>query len=259
MPHTKSYPPGAFCWIELATSDQNAAKTFYTSLFDWDVVDNPIGPTEVYSIFKFQGVDSGAAYTMREDEKAMGIPPHWTLYVSTASADASAAHAAELGGKILAPAFDVMEHGRMAVIQDPTGAVFCVWQAKQHHGLGIAGEPGTFCWADLSTPDVDKAKDFYVGLFGWKISAGEKDTSGYLHIENGDAMIGGVPHSKYRNPSVPPHWMIYFMVSDCDASAAKAKELGGAIHMAPSTMEGVGRMAVMADGQGAVFALFQPA
>ncbi|MEP6535492.1 MAG: VOC family protein, partial [Bryobacteraceae bacterium] len=201
----------------------------------------------------------GAAYTMRDDEKAMGIPPHWTLYVSTASADGSAARAAELGGKILVPAFDVMDHGRMAVIQDPTGAVFCVWQAKQHQGLGIAGEPGTFCWADLSTPEVDAAKAFYEGLFGWKISAGEKDTSGYLHIENGGSMIGGVPPSKYRNPNVPPHWMIYFMVSDCDASAAKVKELGGAVHMGPSTMEGVGRIAVVADGQASVFALFQPA
>jgi predicted enzyme related to lactoylglutathione lyase len=119
--------------------------------------------------------------------------------------------------------------------------------------------PGTLCWADLSTPDVARAKDFYAGLFRWQIMAGENDPSGYLHIKNGDHFIGGVPPAQYRNPNAPPHWLPYFTVDDCDAIAAKTKELGGNVHLAPMTMENVGRMALLADPQGAVFAIFKAA
>ena len=130
--------------------------------------------------------DSAAGYTMRADERAMNLPSHWNLYIAVENADAAAAKAAQLGGKVLAPAFDVMDAGRMAVIQDPTGAVFVVWQAKRNAGIGIVGDPGAFCWADLSTPDPERAKQFYSGLFGWQLFAGEKDPSGYLHIMNGE-------------------------------------------------------------------------
>ena len=146
----------------------------------------------------------------------------------------------------------------MAAIQDPTGAAFCVWQPKANKGTGITGVDGTLCWADLSTPDTSRATEFYSKLFGWVISAEEKDPTGYLHIKNGEAHIGGVPPAAHRNPNAPPSWLPYFLVSDCDRTANLARENGGAFHLAPMTMEGVGRMAVIADPQGAVFALFQP-
>jgi predicted enzyme related to lactoylglutathione lyase len=146
----------------------------------------------------------------------------------------------------------------MAVLQDPTGAVFCVWQPKQHQGVQVYGEDDSFCWADLSTPDVDAAKRFYEALFGWKIAASEGDASGYLHIQNGADFIGGVPPSQHRPPNVPAHWMLYIMVADCDANTAKAKELGGQVCMGPMTIEKVGRMSVITDPQGAAFANFQP-
>lgn len=258
MPTIDKHPPGAFCWIELATTDQSAAKNFYTSLFGWVVVDRPMGPNDLYSMFHLEGANTGAACTMRAEDRSHGVPPHWMLYVASASADASVTRAAALGARILAPAFDVYDFGKMAVLQDPAGAYFSIWEAKQHKGLGIAGVPGTFCWADLSTTDVDAAKRFYEGAFGWSIAPGERDTSGYLHIKNGDDFIGGIPPSKYRNPNAPPHWMIYMFTDNCDTAAAKAKELGGAVHMPPSTVEHVGRMSIVADPQGAVFALFQP-
>ena len=151
-----------------------------------------------------------------------------------------------------------MSAGRMAVIQDPTGAIFCVWQANQNAGIAVTGEPGTLCWADLSTPDPERAKTFYEGLFGWKLVLSQNDSNGYLHISNGDNFIGGVPPAQYRNPDVPPHWMLYFYVADVDASAAKATALGAAVHMAPMTVEKVGRMAFLADPQGSAFAIFKP-
>jgi len=153
--------------------------------------------------------------------------------------------------------FDVMTYGRMAVLQDPTGAVFSIWQAKSHPGTQVAGEPGAFCWADLSTPDVAGAKRFYEAVFPWHLAPGEKDPSGYLHIKNGDHFIGGVPPAGYRDPKTPPHWLLYFQVVSSDASTAKAKELGARVYMEPMSMEGVGRWSVVADPQGAVFALFE--
>jgi len=253
----ENHAPGSFCWIELATSDQAAAKKFYSSLFGWGAMDFPMGPGQVYTMFALDGRHTGATYTI--DPKHMpGVPPNWTLYVDVADANATAEKATQAGGKILGGPFDVAEFGRMAVLQDPTGAVLCVWQPKSHQGIGISGVPGTLSWADLSTPDPKAAKPFYQALFGWQIEPGENDKSGYLHIKNGENFIGGVPPVESRNQNMPPHWLSYLHVDSADASAAKVKELGGQIHFGPMTMENVGRWAVAADPQGAVFALFQP-
>jgi len=256
MTHIDKHPAGSFCWIELATTDQKAAKDFYSSLLGWTPQDSPIGPSEFYTIFKLDGRDAAAGYTLRADQRAQGVPPNWIIYIAVDSADQSAAKAKQLGGTVVMPAFDVMDLGRMAVIQDPAGAHFCVWQAAKNTGIGIAHVAGTLCWADLSTPDTKRASEFYSGLFGWQIMADEKDKSGYLHIKNGDHFIGGVPPAAHRQPGVPPHWLAYFWVDDVDASASKAKQLGANLYVDPMTIENVGRMAVIADPQGAVFAIF---
>ena len=257
MPHIDKHPPGAFCWIELSTTDQNAAKSFYSSLFGWASQDFPMGPNDFYTMFQLEGRDAAAAYTMRPEQRSQGVPPHWMIYIAVESADNAASRVAQLGGKLLAPPCDVYDIGRMAVVQDPTGAVFALWQPKSHTGTGIAGVPGTLCWADLVTTDPARAKEFYTGLFGWRIIKGENDPSGYLHIANGEKFIGGIPPANFRDPNVPPHWLAYLVVSNCDETAAKAKQLGAKTHLAPMTMEKVGRMAILADPQGAVLALYQ--
>ena len=259
MTNIDKHSAGSFCWIELHTTDQTAAKSFYSALFGWDAKDEAMGPTDFYTMFKLQGRDAAAGCTLRPEERSQGVPPHWMIYITVESADAAAAKAQQLGGKILAPAFDVMDAGRMAVVLDPTGAAFCVWQAKKSTGIGIAQVAGTLCWADLSTPDAKRASDFYSGLFGWQLILGEKDPSGYLHIKNGENFIGGVPPAAHRQPGVPPHWLAYFQVDDVDATASKAKQMGANLYLAPMTMEGVGRFSVIADPQGAVFAIFKSA
>jgi predicted enzyme related to lactoylglutathione lyase len=181
------------------------------------------------------------------------------LYISVGNADTAAQRAAELGAKICAPPFDVGTLGRMAVINDPTGAVFSIWQPKEGIGIGIKDVDATLCWADLNTPDRERAKTFYSELFGWQIVADAHDPSGYLHIKNGEDFIGGMPPSKHLPPNAPPHWLAYFQVSDCKASAAKAKQLGANLYMEPMFMENVGTMAIVADPQRAVFAIFQSA
>jgi uncharacterized protein len=256
MPNIDHHPPGTFTWIELATTDQNAAKTFYSSLFGWAPNDIPMGPGDFYTIFRIDDRDAAAGYTMRADEKAMGIPSHWNLYIAVEDVDASAESVPGLGGKVIAPPFDVIEAGRMAVVQDPTGAIFQVWKSNKNAGIGVTGVDGTLCWADLNTPDSGKAKPFYEALFDWNIALGDNDKSGYLHIKNGHEYIGGIP--PVRDPKTPPHWMIYFLVSDVEASTAKAQALGAQVYMPAMDIEKVGKMAVIADPQGAAFALFTP-
>ncbi|MGO9274464.1 MAG: VOC family protein [Terriglobia bacterium] len=260
MPQIEKHAPGSFCWIELATTDQNAAKSFYGSLFGWAAADMPMGPNDFYTMFKLEGRDAAAGYTLRPGQRSQGVPPHWMLYILVESADAAAPRAAELGGTVIVPPFDVYDAGRMAVLQDPTGAYFCVWQAKNNTGMGIAGVDGTLCWADLSTPDRARAGDFYSGLFGWQIGKEDEEPGhDYWHIKNGEEFIGGLPPAAHRDPHAPAHWLAYFLVSDCDVSAAKAQQLGAAVYLAPMNVEDVGRMAILADPQGAAFSIFQPA
>jgi len=257
MPNIDTHAPGSFCWIELATTDQNAAKAFYEKLFGWQAADTPMGPGEFYTIFNLGGRDVAAAYTMRSEQKSSGMPPNWMLYVAVISADEVATRASTLGGRVCVAPFDVFDFGRMAVFQDPTGAAISVWQAKRHKGTGVTGEKGTLCWADLSTPDPAAAAHFYSELFGWAVEKGEKDPSGYLHIKNQEQFIGGIPPVQHRKPDTPPHWLLYFEIADCDAITARAKSLGAKAYVEPMTMENVGRWSVVSDPQGAVFAPFQ--
>jgi predicted enzyme related to lactoylglutathione lyase len=259
MPTIERYSPGEFCWIELATSNQEAAKKFYGEIFGWTVRDVPIGPKNVYSLLELQGRIAAGAFALSPSESAAGVPPHWHLYVAVPSADEAAKKAGELGGKVREGPFDVSDRGRAALIQDPTGAYFSVWEAKHRIGLGVTGEPGAFCWSDLNTPDQARAKTFYEGLFGWKLKAGEGKGSGYLHIVNGESYIGGVPPVGQGDGNAPPHWLIYFAVADVDATFQNAMGMNAKALLPPMDFEGVGRVAMLADPQGAVFALFRDA
>ena len=255
MPRITKHSPGSFSWLELATTDQDAAKQFYGPLLGWSANDFPMGPNDFYTMYQLNGADMAGCYKI--GPQMQGMPPSWTLYVAVEDAAAAAARAVELGGKVLTDAMDVMTFGRMAVLQDPTGAVFNVWQAKTHLGIGVTGENGALCWADLNTPDPARAKTFYEGLFGWRFSPGKnKPADSYLHIQNGEEYIGGIQPVSDRNKNAPPHWLIYFLAADCDASTEKAKQLGGRVYVPPMTIENSLRFSVIADPQGAAFSLF---
>jgi predicted enzyme related to lactoylglutathione lyase len=260
MGNIDKHVPGEFCWIELATSDQAAAKDFYGQIFGWTFEDTPIGPNDVYTIFQLEGRDTAAACTLRPDQLSHGIPPHWNLYIAVESADATAGRAEQLGGKVLAPPFDVFDAGRMAVLQDPTGASFSLWQPNKHRGTGITASHGTLCWADLSTSNQARAAQFYSDLFGWQMMKEDEDPDhNYWHIKNGEEFIGGIPPASHHQPGAPAHWLAYFTVSDCDATAAAAKNLGAKLYMPPTDFEDVGRISILADPQGATFAVFKAA
>lgn len=259
MPNIDGHAPGNFCWVELATTDQSAAESFYCKIFGWSADNIPVGPDEFYTIYQLERRQAAAARTLRAEQLQHNVPPHWGLYIAVRSADASAARATELGGSVLAPPFDVGDAGRMAIVQDPTGAAFSFWQANRNPGIGIAGEHGTFCWADLKTPDQARAGQFYSDLFGWQIMNDEDPAHNYRHIKNGEEFIGGIPPASHLRPGTPAHWLVYFNVSDCDRTAGEAEKLGATLYMPPTDFEDVGRISVIADPQGATFAIFKAA
>ena len=255
MPKIDKHAAGTFCRIELATTDQGNAKTFYSALFGWTPDDFPAGPDACVTKFRLNGGEAAAAFTMTEEERSI-VAVHWHLYIAVDNANATAMRARQLGGKVIEGPFDVQTFGRMAVIQDPTGAFFSIWEAKDHIGTTVTGESGTFCWADLSTPDPVRAKQFYEDLLGWKIGPAANYPPEYLVIQHGSQPIAGIGPLAQRNPQVPAHWMLFFLASDVDGIAAKAKELGGVVHVPPISM-GEARMSVLADPQGAMFSVIR--
>ena len=248
-----SYVPGTFCWVELGTSNADSAKAFYSKLFGWDVTDVPMGPDAFYTMFKIQGKDVAAAYEQGEQEK--GIPPHWNSYISVDDADAIAAKVPLLGGKVLEEPFDVMDQGRMAVLQDVEGAVIRIWQPRKHIGAQLTHQPGTLAWNELVVHDEDKAREFYSQLFGWTYTIKEHNGYAYTTFMQGDVMVAGLMKMVPEWGDMPAQWGPYFAVADCDKSVEQAKSLGGTILVEPKDIEGVGRFAVIQDPQGAFFSI----
>jgi predicted enzyme related to lactoylglutathione lyase len=254
MPEISSYKDGQFCWADLTTSDPKAAKSFYTSLFGWSVKDAP-SPEGVYSMLQIRGKDVAALAGMRDEEKKQGVPPHWSNYVSVSNADAAAKKAKSLGGNIVAGPFDVMDAGRMAIIADSQGAVFAVWQPGRSIGSQIIDEPNTMCWNELMTSDIEGARKFYSGLFGWKLKVSPEYTE--IHLDAVDRGVGGMMQIRPDMKGMPPNWIPYFAVTDADGTAKKAQAAKGHIGVPPTDIPNVGRFSVLADPQGARFAIIQ--
>jgi predicted enzyme related to lactoylglutathione lyase len=185
-------------------------------------------------------------------------PPVWSTYIATENAADTARKVRDAGGQVLVEPFAVMDQGSMAVFMDPTGAVFCVWQPAAHKGSEVANKPGSFCWNELQTRDLPKAKDFYSKVFGYGIKANPMPGGGeYVEWQiNGRSIAGGQDMSTMVPPQVPPHWLVYFAVNNTDETVKKTQELGGSV-MAPAMDIPQGRMAVLTDPQGASFAIIQ--
>ncbi|MCU1263231.1 MAG: Glyoxalase/bleomycin resistance protein/dioxygenase, partial [Bryobacterales bacterium] len=212
MPAIESYAPGSFCWAELATSDAEAAKQFYSQMFGWTWTDSPT-PGGVYTTFEVDGNPAAAVYAGQP-----GVPSHWAVYFTAENVDETAAKVAALGGKLVMAPFDVMEHGRMAIVQDSQGASFCLWQAFLHIGATHPGPFNKTVWPELHTPDPAAAAAFYSGLFRWKTKPETGvESAQYVEWINGESAFGGLmPMRGDEWKGVPPHWMIYITVADCD-------------------------------------------
>jgi uncharacterized protein len=248
---------GRFTWHELVTSDLEVATSFYTTLFGWTMVENPMpGPGGVYRVFSKGDVMVGGAM-----KAPPGVPSGWLVYVGVDDADASAKKVTEHGGALMVPPTTIPDMLRFACAADPHGAAFGLMQ-----GFGPGAEkppyegperPGTFCWDELHTRDLDAAKKFYAGVFGW---SGKGDDGGmdYWHVRNAGKDIGGMT-SHMGGPNVPPHWLSYIAVSDVDDVGKKAAALGGKELMPAMEIPKVGRFSVVQDPTGAIFSPFRSA
>jgi uncharacterized protein len=238
---------GTFSWTDLATPDADASKAFYGELFDWDFKDDPIPGGGVYVMARLGGRAAAAMFETTERH------PAWASYVTVDDADAITARARELGAHVLAEPFDVMDVGRMATLQDPTGAVFCVWQPRRSIGAEVVNGPGALSLNQLNTSDPDAAQRFYTDLFDWRIEqVGDTDTP-YWGVYRGDRVNAGM--MQLLGAPAPSHWLVYFGIEDVDAAADEVSSAGGTVMIPPQDVPG-GRILVAADPQGAVFALF---
>ncbi len=277
MSERDRYIPGVPCWVDTSQPDPEAAVEFYAGLFGWELEDSmpPDAPGH-YFMARVEGKDAAAVSSPMGDAPPQAI---WNTYVWVASADETAAKVAEAGGKVLAEPFDVMEAGRMAVCADPEGAVFCLWQAARHRGAQHINAHGGLNFNNLNTRDVERARAFYGAVFGWQVlemDSGWKAWTlpGYgefLESLNPGTIEGakelGAPEGFWdvvaainpipdEEPDTPAHWGVTFGTDDADATAAKAKELGGTVLVEPFDAPWV-RMTVIRDPQGAVLTASQ--
>lgn len=258
MPEMTSHLPGSFCWADLATNDTDSAKAFYTEIFGWEAVDVPTDAGVPYTMLHKEGNLVCALYTMVPDHG--GVPPHWQSYVAVEDVDVAAAAVQNHGGIVLMPSMDVMESGRMLMLQDPAGAVLGLWQANEHVGAGLWNQPGAICWNELLTRDPDRAERFFRELFGWTAKTNPDVMEGkYRVLVNAGQEVGGMMQIEPEWGPMPPSWTVYFGVDDCDATVAEAERQGGKLLFPAMEIENVGRFAYLQDPQGAVFAIIQQA
>lgn len=250
--------PGTFSWAELATSDAAGSTAFYTQLLGLSAIDMQTDDG-VYTMLQKGGRDACGLYGVGEEElKRLGGRAVWRCYFTVENAEHAAGRVRSLGGTVIHEPIDIATDGRLAVAQDPTGALFTVWEPKDHIGAQIYGEPGSLAWAELYTRDTQAAAAFYGDLFGWHAnSTRSSDGGGYTEYQlNGTPAAGMIAIREEWGP-MPAHWAVYFGVADLDASRARAGELGASEIMPPMQVEGVGRFVFLRDPQGAILAAIQ--
>jgi predicted enzyme related to lactoylglutathione lyase len=253
MPERTSYEPGTPSWVDLSTPDVDASASFYGALFGWEA--EAAGPPEEtggYHLFKLEGHRvAGVGPLMQE-----GQPAVWSTYVSTDDADAAVARAQGAGAAVMVEPMDVLDAGRFAFVAHPAGGVIGLWQPGRTIGAELVNEPGSLNWNELHTRDVDGAKAFYATLFGWTADDQPFGDTTYTTLNLGENTIAGMMEMRPDVPAdVPAFWLVYFAVADCDATVAKAEELGATVMSPAMDIEGVGRFALLADPHGITFAV----
>ncbi|MCA9657302.1 MAG: VOC family protein [Myxococcales bacterium] len=259
MPEVRAHRSGTFCWADLPTTDLDHAIAFYSELFNWRAVDaeTPEGFGR-YVLFLKDGKTVAATYEMEAELRDNGVPAHWESFLATKAVDEQCARAAELGATVIAPPFDMPGVARMAVLQDPEGATFTLYQAEGEIGSQLLNEPGALCWFELYSRDLEVGPKFYADLFGYELKP-LKGPGGepYVMFGIGKAVAAGAMQIRPEWGQMPPAWMPYFQTEDLEAAVARAESHGGAMLMAPMDLPYVGRCALLQDPQGAIFMALQ--
>ena len=248
MPTRVTAPKGAPCWVDLMTSDHARAREFYGQLFGW-TANEPSEEFGGYFMFEKDGIPVAGGMPEMPDA---GPPNVWSIYLSIDDAERAVEMATATGAQVIAPAMDVADLGKMAVLIDPAGAPIGMWQPYTFGGFTVLAEPGTPGWFELLTRDYQASVDFYRTVFGWDTrTMADTDDFKYTTANDGDTMLAGVMDATGFLPDgVPAHWSVYFAVADTDATVAKLTELGGSVEQ-PAEDTPYGRIAVVADPMGA--------
>ncbi|MFB7636866.1 VOC family protein [Streptomyces sp. NPDC056149] len=245
--------PGAPCWVSLLAHSLPATQEFYGALFGWEFRPGPqhFGP---YARAFLDGLEVAGVGELAADRH---LPVAWTTYLASDDADVTAEQIRACGGTVGVGPLDADDAGRMAIASDPQGAIFGVWQGKAMLGTAVSGEPGTPVWNELVTQETDSVAPFYEHVFGFEREAVVSADFDYLtlHIKGKPvAGIHGVGNALPRDRG--PHWMTYFAVPDTDAAARRVVELGGHV-LRPARESAHGRLATVADSEGAAFTIIQ--
>ncbi len=238
---------GTFSWTDLSTPDAQGSKEFYGGLFGWEFEDNPIPGDGVYVMARIGGRAAAAMFETTERH------PAWASYVTVDDVDATTERARELGANVLAEPFEVMDAGRMSTIQDPTGAVFCLWRPRRAIGAEVVNTHGALSLNQLNTSDTEAAERFYGELFGWRFESVGNTETPYWGIYRGERLNGGMMPLPPGAP-MPSHWLVYFGIDDLDDAAGRIASAGATVMVEPLEVPG-GRILVAQDPQGAIFAL----
>ncbi len=244
------YVPGTFCWAELGTADPEASAAFYTGLFGWDAVDMALAGGGDATTFQLLGRD---VCELQRHDPRQG-PPGWLSYVSVEDADEVTERARAAGARVVREPLNVYAAARTAVLEDPTGAVFGLWEPRARVGATLVNDPGAMCLNQLNTSDPDRAAAFYTEAFGWRIESVGTDEQPYWGIFNGPGLNGGMMPLPPQG-GAPSHWLVYFATADIDATASRIPELSGRVLVPPVDIPN-GRISVAMDPQGATFALY---
>ncbi len=249
-----SFANGAPCWADVMLPDLEAGKRFYGELLGWTFEDS--GPEFGHYTSAFRDGEPVAGLMPKQDGRT---PTAWTVYLATDDAAATVQKAREAGGQVIAEPMKVGEVGTMAVLSDPSGAVFGIWQPGEHKGFGKRNEPGSFCWVELRTRGSKVADPFYRQLFGYRTrqigqAGGEMDYETWAVGDAEGPVAGRLQMGPEFPAELPPHFLLYFSVSDCDEAAETIRRLGGQVHSGPHDSP-FGRIANVADDQGAAFAV----
>lgn len=257
MTKFEKYQQGTPSYVELIAPDPAAGAAFYSALFGWEIAELPMPEEAGGGVYRQALLEGDTVAGISGQMPGMdGHPAFWGVYLTVDDVDAAAAKVEGAGGKVEAPPFDVMDVGRMASIQDPTGARVNLWQPGGSIGTERANEPGTPAWNEVVSPDPTRAAQFYADVLGMGTEPWDMGGSTYVQLTDVDGkVIGGAVEPQMEG--IPPHWNVYFNVVDADAEAARVDELGGKALAPNFDVPGVGRMGFYTDPQGGMFALFQ--
>lgn len=250
MPIEHAFPHGSPIWVDLQSADQPAASAYYRELFGWEV-----GPADPATGGFALATSRGVPVTTLGPLPGPSVPTMWTVYFAVDDLEAAAAAAADSGGSVVLAPGEPVPGIRLAIVEDPAGAVFGLWQRHEGNGPWLRDEPGAVDWLELVAPDPASTFPFYERVLGVGISEMRVGEEPYGLFDVGETSVAGA----YRSDgSEPAHWLLYFNVADLDAAVVRATEFGGTLRTEPLSAPGVGRWAEIVDPQGAVFGLLEP-